>query len=54
MLPGLTESRAVWAQHGSTETLLSRKEQQPHLFPLSLVLKVRARDAQATLSCVLH
>jgi hypothetical protein len=29
-------------QHGSAETLLSRKEQQPHLFPLSLVLKVRA------------
>jgi len=27
------------AQHGSAESLLARKEQQPHLFPLSLMLK---------------
>ena len=27
------------AQHGSVESLLARKEQQPHLFPLSLMLK---------------
>ena len=30
---------ALRAQHGSAETLLARKEQQPHLFPLSLMLK---------------
>ena len=30
---------AAAAQHGSVESLLARKEQQPHLFPLSLMLK---------------
>jgi hypothetical protein len=32
---------AASRQHGGAEALLARKEQQPHLFPLSLVLKAR-------------
>ncbi len=37
---GLT-LRVRAAQYGGAESLLARKEQQPHLFPLSLALKAR-------------
>jgi hypothetical protein len=39
LTPRAWADASLSVQHGSAESLLSRKEQQPHLFPLSLMLK---------------